>query len=453
MNRRFLRSLHEEHLEEISALYERRLAYLDDTEISLEDLEHIEGRMEAHLDALIVGAEAAQALCEERAEQGDVGELFGAVCVSCRVGGDAVVEAALKRVEEQDEDADGPTPSDALADALRFEAPGTWHPHYDRMLAHTHPAVRAAVAPMAADRQRPLGAALFEAASSEQEGASTTVLLAGLGRLRERSATTVLAEHAQRTDIGQATAALVALLRFGDPAIVTYIAGRLPTLPSAAPLLAIAGGPAHAPIFKSQLGRPEVTEAEVIAAGLFGDMSALPPLLACLEREHHPDAVAQALYLLTGAPVYETVLEDAQEIEAPQSVGPEAEPEPPPELESPDPRDQVEVVRLSHSADQWRQWCDSHANAFAPRKRYRLGQLVSPAVLGHTLSCFVLRRAVRQLAAEEIGLRYWPKVDFDVDMRVSRLRAAQAALPSLRNSDAILSRADGAWVFARALLR
>ena len=80
----FERGLHAEHLEEVSFLYEQRLGQLKNPAMAWSGLAEIEDRIEAHLDALVVGGELALEVCRERAAQGDFGELFAAVSVFCR---------------------------------------------------------------------------------------------------------------------------------------------------------------------------------------------------------------------------------------------------------------------------------------------------------------------------------------------------------------------------------
>lgn len=438
MNRRFLRSLHEEHLEEISMLYERRLGMLDDPEIDVEDLLNLEDRMEAHLDALVVGARAAVELCVERAAEGDPGERFGAIAALCRHGRDDLVEAVLPSFEpsegDEDDRAEEPTPASALTDALRFEAPGGWVPAFERWLASPWLGVRAAVAVAAGWRGLPLGPAIVAATEHGDPGTRIEPLLWALGRLRERTAVSLLSSRAQRIDAPEAAAATLALLRFGDPSVIASVVRLTAVHPWACSLLAISGGSAHSgSVLRDRLARADVVAEEIVAAGLLGDVGALPRLIECLENGLYPEAAAQALYLITGAPVLETVV---------------VEPEEPEFLANgePDPRSREEIVRLSQDPGLWHAWWQGHHAAFQRGRRHRLGQLASATVIGNTLHRFVLQRFVRQLAAEEIGLRYQPRQDLDVDMRV---RSQYAALASLQQSDA----AVGAWVFARAPVR
>lgn len=503
VNRAFLRSLYEEHLEEIAALYERRFALLDDTEIDHEDIADLEARLEAHLDALVVGGEPALQLCAERALDADAGELFGALCLMCRQGRYDLFEAALVRFEdeeqdeqplsppspessedddelplaemlaalaselkvespsdededdepgedqdededddEEDEDEQDPSPAQALGDALSTEGPVAWQGKLVALLEQGPPSVVAAVARMAAARGLRIGPAIVAAAPRVGSGPSMVAVLWALGRTREREAVSLLSDWARALEREQAPVATLALLRFGDPAMLDFLARAAPTHPWALSMLAIAGGPAVAPIILARLARPEATAEEIVAAGLFGDPVVVSPLLGMLEGPQ-PEAVVQALHLVTGAALFETVLEPVVEVDAMEPL-PNGEP---------DPRDHVEVQRLSHDPEAWAQWWSEHASAFTAGRRYRLGQLASPEVLGATVHRFVLSRAVRQLAADEVGLRYGPQRDLDVDQWAPQQQAALAGLPALRDADAVIARSDGAWVFARALLR
>lgn len=483
-------------------LYERRLGMLDDVEIEVDDVLYLEERMEAHLDALVVGAAAAVELCGERAAEGDISERFGAVAVLCRHNRPDLVEAALPSfASEDDEDDEEPAPDDdeelaalpgltelaliertptaepepeepepeepepaadedppavedeateapvaeptlagVLTDALRFEAPAAWKPVLERLLADPSPTVLQAIAVAAASRGLPLGPALVAAAERAGAGVPLGPVLWALGRLRERAALPLLSHHAGRPDTEEAPIAMLALLRFGDPATLEHVVRLTPTHPWACSLLAIAGGPVHAAVLQGRLARAQVTAEEIRAAALFGDAAVVPRLLECLAKGLHPEVTAQALYLLTGAPLVETVVEPA------------AEPELLPNGE-PDPRDRTRTVQLLQDPAPWREWWAGHQSAFQAGRRYRLGQPASPVALGHTLHRFVLRRPLRQLAAEEVGLRYRPRQDLDVDMRVRSQHAALAELASLRQSDAVVSRADGMWVLGRQLLR
>lgn len=479
-------------------LYERRRGMLDDVEIGLHDLVSLEERIEAHLDALVVGAEPALKLCAELSLAGEPSERFVAISVLCRQKRRDLLEAALPSFEEEAEPAEpaaeedddfadmpgleeldaierGPideddpafgaaaddapqdeapqaedeapaeaaeelTLADALCDALRFEATPDWQPVYERALAGDLPVARRAFAVAAAARAVPLGAAIVAATQRVAPGAALAPFVWALGRLRERSAATLLSEHARAIEGELAPIAALALLRSGDPSVVEHVARLAPTHGWACSLLAIAGGPAHAQILQSCLARAQVGAEEIGAAGLFGDVTAVPRLLELLAKGVHAPTTAQALHLITGAAVGEKVIVEVKDPE-PLANG------------QPDPRDRVEITRLAEDAAKWNAWWSAHRTAFEPRRRYRLGQPASPVSLGRTLHQFVVRRSLRQLAAEEIGVRYKPRHDVDVDMLVRTQLVALAELSGLQQSDPIVSHADGAWLFARTLQR
>ena len=76
--------LYEEHLEEASFLYAQRLTLFDDPEIMWVTIGEWDERLEAHIDALVIGEDLALEVCDKQAAEGDFGVLFAAICVFCR---------------------------------------------------------------------------------------------------------------------------------------------------------------------------------------------------------------------------------------------------------------------------------------------------------------------------------------------------------------------------------
>src|SRR5262245_23691585 len=119
--RQFNIELYEEHLEEASFLYEQRLAYLHDPELTWLDLDSWEERLEAHIDALVVGAELALEVCKQHCA-GDVGELHAAMRVFCRQDRSDLAYAVLQNIDPAEEPV-----VQAVIDALKAECPPAWH--------------------------------------------------------------------------------------------------------------------------------------------------------------------------------------------------------------------------------------------------------------------------------------------------------------------------------------
>ena len=59
-------SLYAEHLEDVSFLYDQRNALLADPEVPWARLHAFEQRIEAHIDALVIGAELALEMCRSQ---------------------------------------------------------------------------------------------------------------------------------------------------------------------------------------------------------------------------------------------------------------------------------------------------------------------------------------------------------------------------------------------------
>ena len=97
MQRQLQESLYREHLEEISFLYTQREQWLDDPEVSLADVAALEERLEAHVDALVVGDAHALRVCQAWIPEADFGELHGAIRVFCRQQRLDLVRAALEQ--------------------------------------------------------------------------------------------------------------------------------------------------------------------------------------------------------------------------------------------------------------------------------------------------------------------------------------------------------------------
>jgi hypothetical protein len=121
--------LYREHLEEASFLYDQRLHLLTDPELPWTALHDFEQRLEAHIDALVVGGELALRICRERADEGDAGELFAAVCVYCRQAQPRLLSEVLQHPE-----AHAPERARALAEALKHELPEAWQAQAVRAL-------------------------------------------------------------------------------------------------------------------------------------------------------------------------------------------------------------------------------------------------------------------------------------------------------------------------------
>ena len=114
----FAQALYEEHLEEASVLYDQWRDRFEGADLPWWELDDSD-RMEAHLDALVVGGDLALATALEA--DADEGERHAAVRLFCRVGRSDLANAALEATDPDDADDVA-----AVVSAFVAEMPEAW---------------------------------------------------------------------------------------------------------------------------------------------------------------------------------------------------------------------------------------------------------------------------------------------------------------------------------------
>src|SRR5262249_4094259 len=153
----------------------------------------------------------------------------------------------------------------------------------------------------------------------------------------------------------------------------------------------------------------------LIALGLLGDASAIATLLAYLTT-HVAESASMALQLITGAQLYEEVFVP-DEIDEDELFEDEQERFKQGQLPTrPDgQRFGTTITRLSQNPEDWQKWWTDNKGRFDPRIRYRNGQPYSPACLLENLEAERSRHMIRQLAYEELVIRYGVDFPFETD--------------------------------------
>ena len=440
--RAFRIRLYEEHLEEASFLYEQRRALLEDEAISWMSLAAFELRLEAHLDALLLGGDLASELCREHASGGDSGELFAVTSVICRQTLASRLAEILEAVDEQE-----PERLRAVSDALKHELPDKWRLNCVRALEHGRAQLKPMLATVVGHRRYHSQGALRSAALQTVAERRAAVLWA-IGRNRELDAIDVL-----RADYGSSLAHLAwtavrAGLRLHDPVALDMLTSAAPDR-LVATEVALAAGPTMVDTLLRYLHVNQSDPSVVMALGLLGEPSAIPRLLECLTHPLLAGAAAQALYLITGAPLFEHALipeavsrEELFEKEwkAYQETGQL------PRRGNGEPFGD-HTQRLASDEDVWRAWMKSHAFRFSSDLRYRFGQPVTPGVLVDCIRSESFPKAYRSWVADELLVRYGIAMPFEGDMLVGN----QLGILAQASTDA--ERAErqfepGKWYFA-----
>jgi hypothetical protein len=94
----FCTDLYENHLDEVSFLYEKHLSLLNETDYSLSDIERTEQRIKAHVEALVIGEGIALEICRNKAGK-DPGIIYAAVRVFCRLHREDLLNEVFKCLE------------------------------------------------------------------------------------------------------------------------------------------------------------------------------------------------------------------------------------------------------------------------------------------------------------------------------------------------------------------
>lgn len=439
--RTFHQSLFKEHMEEASFLYEQRGTLFHDPEITWRDIGDFENRFEAHIDALVVGGDAALEVCRELAVEGDCGELHAAVCVFCRQQRMDLILEVLDGLDIEDEER-----VLAVRNALKQEWPAQWNGDLERMLRET-PDKTIAVMPAVAGYMRiPAdGALLFVLPICPD-----CVLyphIKSVGRLQVHSSQPMVFEHLEHKDPAVRAAAALSLSRMGV-SLTGTIPDNLDQLEFWQLMhIALAGGPGYIPRLLDCLKSESGTADHALALGVLGDPRSVDALIRFLAKQEEAETVAIGLNLITGADLYEEVFVP-EKIDEDELFEDEIEKlrkgEP---LFAPGEEPGLVLIQLIQASEVWEQWWQTHRTDFEPGIRYRNGKPYGPQWLMDNLRSEKSPVLVRQIAYEELVVRYGVDIPFETDMTVvDQLRALE------QMDAAIADRADrfhpGKWYFS-----
>jgi hypothetical protein len=437
--REFLVALYAEHLEEASFLYDQCRHLRRDDETPWTAVAAVEQRLEAHLDALVLGGELALSVARNALEDGDAGTWFAAVVTWARQGLANDVLAALRGAPMAK-----PAHLQALTDALCQEANMAWQASLLQALrasSEVHPVLLSL-----AWRRRWIAAAEVVELARRLPAASWPWCQTWLVAVPDPGLTDVLPAGWQETAVADTPWANPHWTAVGQGALA--LRQRAPDGHHAPLALALVGGRGQAEALLRRLMSQGPTAPEApslcVALGLLGDLVAVKPLLACLSDGGLAPHAACGLYLITGAPLFEQVFIADEDTAAEGSLRDgRAWPQPG------DGRTFGVMRRqLCENPEPWREWLTVHAPRFQPGLRHRLGLATSASVLLHALRAVDYPKALRGLLPMELWWRHGVDVPWDADLLV----AQQHLL--FRHAESTLAHAPGApgeWLHAGAV--
>jgi hypothetical protein len=332
----------------------------------------------------------------------------------------------------------------ALVDAMKYELPADWQDDFISLLQTDDEQLCSLVATVVGYRRIPAGGDLVQALRRFQP----VPLVWAIGRLRERSATSLLLPALRYEDEAVCYAAAFTLLRLGERQAVDRCREIASKKGWAVIPLALGGGLPAMSVLLYIAQSDEAKPDALLALGLLGESSAVPLLLEKLGGEH-AEATAQALNLLSGAELYERVFisdevnEDElypDELEAFKKEGQVPQ--------KPDGTPYGEwVTRLSQKPEEWSEWWGRNSHLFQPGVRYRNGRSFSPACLLENLQHEKTPHRIRQLAYEELVIRYDVDFPFEADLFVAeQLRILNDMAQWVAANDRLFT--PGEWYFA-----
>jgi uncharacterized protein (TIGR02270 family) len=441
--RQFNVELYEEHLEEASFLYAQRCAYLHDPELTWIDLDYWEERFEAHIDALVVGADLALEVCKQHCASGDFGELHAAIRVFCREQRSDLVFAVLQGLDTQADEM-----VQAAIDALKAECPLAWYDDLTRIMLGKCKQLVPALAETLAYRRAPIEETLLRVLPNCEEPRRPRVLRA-LGKVGSDRARATLSAQLRSDDVAVAEAAYRALVRLGDQQALRHglLAAQLRPWPIAG--LGIAGDQTATNVLTDLAKTDKVTDEVLLALGMLGDLRAVSAIFNCLTNPERAPAAALALQTITGAALHEQVFVeekvDVDELFPDERKKYEETGEAPKRVDGTPFGSSVEQLSVNPAA--WRAWLSQHKAEFDPKLRYRHGKPLSPAASLAALQHAQTPNRVRALICEELAVRYRAPVALEVDMSVREQRKHLADLAAWvqTNSGKFT---PGMWYFA-----
>jgi hypothetical protein len=323
----------------------------------------------------------------------------------------------------RDLDYDDPDRARALVDALKHELPESWHAAALRGVTQGQPQRAAVLARVIGYQRLDTGGALAALAAGAPPETQEALLWA-IGRTRENGGEELANLLCAAPDERVSAAAVRTALRLHDPRALPHIQVAL-TNGRRFAVDAALGGDRSVTSKLVGLLRESRDPETCVALGLVGDLSAVRLLVETLAFEPLAAAAAEALYVITGAPLFETVLIEDQltedelfdkELRTFRETG-----------ELPKRGDGqpfgTNVSRLSQDPMVWEKWLQANGSRFKADWRYRVGQPYSPSVLFECLRSETFPKSYRALVGEELLVRYRIDLPFEADMPVEKQQA------------------------------
>lgn len=404
------------HHEEISSLYEQWHYLKSSNLLGWSGLNDLEQRIETHILGQLQFGEEALSFIADRVTEADIGECYGFVRVLARMQAWSILESLIRQIRITND-----LQIKAISDALCHESPmllerGLIH----NLLNMDGARVRIAAQTIACHRFD-FATELFEALRHHSRDKNVVIdIIHAIGRLKPQDGAEGLLNHLHSRDQDIVNAAITTLTRLGEYDVLTECMAYIG--PSDWPGLSL-GLFGHKDCLSdsffsvSSIGCHNTFKAskeQVIATGLIGNIERIPDLITWLEDPELSENAALSLNLITGADLRE---ESNKEVDQDALFDDELT-----DLKHgkimPEETFKSSSNRLSQNPFSWSHWWNSNKCFFNPDARFRNGTPYSPLSLLQTMESDSNPDMIRDLAYDELVIRYGIDIPFETRMPV-----------------------------------
>ncbi|OZG70949.1 hypothetical protein BTA51_22855 [Hahella sp. CCB-MM4] len=413
----FYQELYVEHLEEAAYLYDCLAPWRDDPEGSWQDCSDLEARLEAHIDALVIGDQTAEDIFIEMLDDADAGTIFTITCVLCRRRRTAAIGQVWEVLAGNPEDKpanDGGEPEEepdeeliaklqAVSLALVQEYPRKLHSRLAKLLNSRHSNLLPMVAEAACrtDYVDTKGAENLLANSPSWYLPEAVRLLGNNGLPGLNDLISPLLQHNNPTVRQEAA---IALLKLGSAEVIPLMQNELETF--ALPL-ALAGDHASIQSLIDNLSPEQASVEQLYVLGLSGELSAVKPLVLAMYNEELAPVAATACQLILGANLYGEVFVKetfSEEDLFPEELESFKKGESPKHPAGQDYGENMEVI--NPDPEVWRAWLRENRGGFDLQHSYVLGQVLSKQALLHAIVFPRLPSELRRRLADKLAIQF-----------------------------------------------
>ena len=422
------RSIFHEHISEAGSLLAFYVDDMMDTNLSWQNAIDEERRLIAHIDGLELGQDLARHCAVECLTSDDEDLLLGAAYALATINiNDNGLDVALEAfVDEEDEERLG-----HFITAFKHGQHPLLGEKLKTLLDHDRPMIRAATVEILGYRREGEPRRIWPLLHDKDPMVQGAVILA-LARFGYHEALPAAEQLLLQSGEAVNEDHLLVLLMLGSKTALDLCRRACISADTVTPrllvYLSMAGSLRDFNIVLSAKQYRHAAEGVIQALGLFGQVAAVPHLIAALKLDMDDlrAEAGMALEMITGAGLRETIQvpeEEPEDLKVRDILGENLEGEAEEQDEAENPR-MVEIERPCTSHAIWKEWWQNNAERFDPGKRWRKGQPFDLGACIAEMACPDSHYHDRGRAYLELVIRSGQHTGFEPDWFIPRQLSA-----------------------------